>query len=289
MRADLVVDAGGRSSRAPDWLAELGYGRPEETVINAFVGYATRIYRPSPDFEHDWKALAVLAKAPSLKRGGLIITDENGQWMVTLQGIGKDYCPADPDGYLDFAASLASPALYEAIRHAEPLTPVMAYQSTENRWRHYEKLDRWPDRFVALGDAVSAFNPVYGQGITAAAMAAQMLDADLSRAERSGPARDLTGVAARFQRELAKMNAGIWVMASAEDYRYPTTEGPRPPLSVRFAHRYLDQLNVLAAREREYAMLLGKVLQFVEPASALYRPKVALHVLGGMLRGQKAA
>ncbi|MEG4091762.1 NAD(P)/FAD-dependent oxidoreductase, partial [Microcoleus sp. Pol12B4] len=40
---DLVVDAGGKVSKTPKWLKSLGYEPPQETVINAFVGYATRI------------------------------------------------------------------------------------------------------------------------------------------------------------------------------------------------------------------------------------------------------
>jgi 2-polyprenyl-6-methoxyphenol hydroxylase-like FAD-dependent oxidoreductase len=280
LQAALVVDASGRNSRGRDWLAELGYGRPEESVVNAFVGYATRVFRPHEDFEHDWQVMNVLPKPLSLKRGGLILPVENGLWMVTLAGIGKDYCPTDADGYMAYAASLNSPLVYEALQHAEPLTPVMAYQSTENRWRHYEHLKAWPERFVALGDAVSAFNPVYGQGMTAAAMGAQLLDTHL-RKQKDG---DLTGLASRFQRDLARLNGTIWVIASAEDYRYPTTEGPRPAASVRFAHRYLDEFNLLATRDPQYSMLLGKVLQFVAPASTLYRPQVALRVLPRLLR-----
>ncbi len=160
MQADLVVDASGRSSRAPDWLAELGYARPEETVINSFLGYATRMFQPGADFIHDWKVVGVLPQPPALPRGGVIIPIENGRWMITLSGAARDYPPTDEKGFLAFADSLASPVVGKAIRHAKPLSPIFAYQRTENRWRHYERLDRWPERFVALGDAVSAFNPV---------------------------------------------------------------------------------------------------------------------------------
>src|SRR5262245_51079330 len=51
--ADLVVDASGRSSRAPEWLEALGYARPEESTVNAFLGYASRFYTQPRDFRAD--------------------------------------------------------------------------------------------------------------------------------------------------------------------------------------------------------------------------------------------
>src|SRR5215471_7963454 len=74
-----------------------------------------------------------------------------------------------------------SPMHFEAIAHAEPLTPISSYRATENRLRHYERLRVWPERFLVMGDAVCAFNPVYGQGMTAAAMASENLQDCLAR------------------------------------------------------------------------------------------------------------
>ncbi len=113
-------------------------------------------------------------------------------------------------------------------------------------------------------------------------MAAQLLDAQLCMQERQAGG-DLAGLARSFQRALARLNASIWTMASAEDYRYPTTEGPRPSAATRVAHRYLDQLMLLAAGDSRYTLLLGSVIHLVEPASALYRPWVAARVLPRLL------
>ena len=55
---------------------------------------------------------------------------------------------------------MRSPALYEAIAAAEPLTPIAGHRATENRLRHYDRLDQFPEGVVAVGDAVGAFNPV---------------------------------------------------------------------------------------------------------------------------------
>ena len=107
--ADLVVDASGRGSRAPDWLAALGYPRPPETTVNAFLGYASRWYAPPSGWTADWQVLAMLATPPAGKRGGIIQTVEGNRWVVTLAGAAHDYPPTDEEGFRAFARSLPSP------------------------------------------------------------------------------------------------------------------------------------------------------------------------------------
>jgi 2-polyprenyl-6-methoxyphenol hydroxylase-like FAD-dependent oxidoreductase len=56
LTADLVVDASGRTSKAPQFLSQRGYPSPAETVIDASVGYASRIYRnPDASSSLPWK------------------------------------------------------------------------------------------------------------------------------------------------------------------------------------------------------------------------------------------
>jgi hypothetical protein len=122
--ADFVVDASGRSSRAPAWLATLGYEPAQETTINAFLGYASRWYQRPPGRHDRWRGLLIGARAPDATRAGVLLPIEGERWIVTLAGLGGDYPPTDGDAaFLDFARSLRSPQLYEAIRDAEPLTP----------------------------------------------------------------------------------------------------------------------------------------------------------------------
>ncbi len=192
LAADLVVVADGRNSRLPEWLTALGYEPPEETVVNSFQGYASRFYRPPAEFESDWKALYIQQAPPGDPRGGLVSPVEGGRWLVSLVGGDGHYPPTDEAGFLDGVRTLRIPDLYEAIRDAEPLGPIVGYRATENRLRHYERGGCWPEGLVALGDAVCALNPVYGQGMTTAVLGAEVLDRCLRRSPRrktSGRAR----------------------------------------------------------------------------------------------------
>ena len=282
LRADLVVDASGRNSRAPEWLEQLGYARPQETVINSFLGYASRRYRRPTGFAADWTTMVLSSTPPGDSRGGVIYPEEDDRWVVTLTGAARDYPPTDEAGFLAFARSLASPVLYEAIKDAEPLSPIWGYRRTENRLRHYERLRRWPEGFVTLGDAVCAFNPVYGQGMTASALGALALDRCLRERQLVGrqvSRSDLRGLARRFHRQLAKVNATPWLLATGEDFRWPQTEGGRPDRITRLMHHYLDQVLALVAESPLVKQVFLEVLHLVTPPTALFRPAILARVL----------
>jgi 2-polyprenyl-6-methoxyphenol hydroxylase-like FAD-dependent oxidoreductase len=276
--ADFVVDASGRGSRAPQWLAALGYQPPIQTRINSLLGYASRQYKIPAGFQADWRMLVINAKPPGNPRAGALVPIEGGRWMVALIGAGRDYPPADDTGFLEFARGLRSPLLYETIKNAEPLSPIYSYRNTDNQRRHFERLRRWPDRFVVIGDASCSFNPIYAQGMTVTAMTAITLDHMLAEhRQRSGA--DPSGLARQFQRQVARTNAGAWTMATTEDLRYPWTEGARPDLPTRIMHRYADRVLEVANGNPKVNTAFVNVVNLRHPPMSLFRPRVLLPVL----------
>jgi len=283
LEADLVVDASGRSSRLPQWLEALGYEPPAESTINAYLGYASRWYEQPAGFGDGWKAALVLARAPHLPRGGGLLPAENGRWLVTLAGYGGDYPPTDEADFLAFAQSLASPLLYDAIRAAKPMSSISGYRRTQNRLRHYERLRDWPEGVVALGDAVCAFNPIYAQGMTVGALAALTLDACL----RQRPGHEVTGLAKRFQHRLAQTNQIPWLLATGEDFRWPTTTGGQPDRMTRLAHRYIEHVLDLIPDDWRISRTFFEVTHLVRHPMALFRPAIALRVVPRLLSRRK--
>lgn len=276
--ADLVVDASGRNSRAPRWLEAMGYTPPKETVINSFLGYTSRLYQLPENFQRDWQGALVTSKA-SGTRGGVMSAVEGNRWIVTLAGIGRDYPPTDEAGFLDFAQSLRNPIIYEAIVDAKAISPLTAYHRTENSWRHYEKLSRLPSGFVLIGDAVCAFNPVYGQGMTTAALGALTLDECLSKQLSHYADGNLVGLSQNFQKQLSKIIAAPWLMATGEDFRWDTTVGGRPNLMTQLMQHYLDQVLLLAAESPDIHRLFLEVMHLLKPPSAFLQTNIFRQVL----------
>ncbi len=165
--ADLVVDALGRRSQTPEWLAEMGYPAPKESEVDSFLGYVTRKYKRKPNTP----MILIIATPPNDPYGALVFPEENDTMVALIGGYNKHYPPTDPEEF-DAFVHVLGPEFQEALRGAEPLSQPYGYRGTTSRWRHYEELERWPERFVVLGDAFCGFNPIYGQGMSVAAMSA---------------------------------------------------------------------------------------------------------------------
>lgn len=272
LRADLVIDTTGRASRAPRWLEDLGYERPEEIVIDAHLGYASRLYHIPENFDGDWQCAYVQAAPPDQKRGAILFRVEGNRWLVTLIGRAGDVPPSDEKGFLEFACSLRSTIIYDAICVAEPASPIKTHRATQNRLRRYERVKQLPENFLLLGDSVCAFNPVYGQGMTTAALGAMTLQQCLRE-------QNLSGLSRRFQKRLAKVIAAPWMLAIGEDYRYPETEGGSPSLMTRFMHRYMDRVVQLATHSVAVRTVLLRAFNMLVPPTALFQPRVLFPVL----------
>jgi 2-polyprenyl-6-methoxyphenol hydroxylase-like FAD-dependent oxidoreductase len=269
LAADLLVDAGGRLSRAPEWLEEMGYARPPELVVDSHLTYCSRYYERPPGPERDWRMLSCLPRPPHAPRSGVIFPVEGGRWIACLATMGDDTLPATDEGFLAFAASLPSPEIHEALRRATPLSPVLKRVRTPNRLRRFEALRRFPDGLVVLGDAVCALNPSYGQGITVGALGADLLGAELMGA---GP--DLRGLGRRFQRKLADQNRAAWNLATGSDLAWPGTESNFPGWYQRLVRWGQPVSRVMAQRLAQGAVADPAV------ARALF---TAMHMSGSLL------
>lgn len=283
LAANLVVDASGRGSRASQWLASLGYSRVEETRVKIDVGYASRIYRCPDQLPTDWKVLFVFGTPPDNKRAGVIFPMQGGYWMVTLIGVLRDYPPDDVAGFLDYARSLAQPDVYEAIKEAEPITPIAVYKYPANQWRHYERLSRLPEGFIVIGDAVCSFNPVYGQGMSVAALEAKTLDTCL-REQQSCPGNNHpSSFPQRFQKAIAKEIKAPWMLTTTEDLRYPEAEGQRS-LGTRLFNWYIRHVIGLTASHPLVTAAFFQVQHLRKPLVSLFEPRIVWAVVSrGML------
>jgi 2-polyprenyl-6-methoxyphenol hydroxylase-like FAD-dependent oxidoreductase len=273
--ADLVVDATGRGSRSPVWLEALGYPRPAEEEVRIGVAYASRVYRCRRDQLNGDRA-AVIAATGERQRGGVMLSMEGDRWIVTLFGYLGQRPPTDPDGFTAFAATLPAPDIFEAIADAEPLSEVLPARYPASVRRRYEQLDRFPDGYLVTGDAVCGFNPVYGQGMSVAALEAKALRECL----QDGPG---AGLATRFFAEVARIIDIPWGIAVSSDLRFPRVQGARTA-KVRFVNAYLARFHLAAAADPVLGRAFLRVVNLMDRPEALLRPAIAARVLGGSLR-----
>jgi len=287
--ADLVVDASGRGSRTPAWLEQLGYPAPQQERVDPNIAYASRIFRIPDEFAGDWKAVMLMSQPPSMPRTGYLFEIEDRQWIVSMMGAGGQHPPTDEDGWTAFTRSLRHPIIAEALAQAEPVTPVRGHRGTSNRLWHFERMPRWPEGFLVLGDAVCAFNPIYGQGMSVAATAAETLDACLRDHRQEHHAGDLAGLAKLFQRGLARATAGPWMLSTGEDLRFPTTTGMHANAALRAQHRYLDRVLAACTYDPAVAGRYARVLGMLAQPTTLFRPRVLVAAARARTNGGAAA
>ncbi|MEU3568924.1 FAD-binding monooxygenase [Kitasatospora sp. NPDC036755] len=269
LAADLVVDATGRRSRTPAWLKALGYPAVEEEELRIGVGYATQYFRLPDEAMPDEISIDVVA-APETGRGAICARIENGRNVVTAYGILGDYPPSDSAGFLDFLKSLSAPDIHEAVRDQEPLGDPVAYRFPANLRRRYERLTAFPDGLLVLGDAVCSFNPVYGQGMTVAALGATVLRDHVTRPGAPRPAAFFADLARRAVDH-------VWSMTTGADLAFPGVEGERSAELLE-EHAYLDRLLTAAAEDPSLLTAYARVVFLVDPPSALAAPEVVAAV-----------
>jgi 2-polyprenyl-6-methoxyphenol hydroxylase-like FAD-dependent oxidoreductase len=275
LASDLVVDAAGRGSAAPKWLETLGYDPPKEMTVEVDIGYASRMYAPSPK-PRDWQVMALYGSPPHSKRTGYIFPIEGGRWLVSLVGFHKDYPPDTDEAFLAFARSLELPDFHEALRDAQPLTPATAFRFPANRWRRFDRLTRFPQGFLAIGDSISSFNPVYGQGMSVCALEVDVLRRLFERSESQG--RIGGEFAQAFFRETAAVVGIPWLLATQSDFLYPETRGRRP-LITNPLNWYLKRVLQLCSGDERIVRTFYEVLHFLRKPTALFQP----YVLGSVL------
>lgn len=270
--AQLVVDCSGRSSRIAHQLESSGLLAPPVSRVTIDCAYTSGFLpRAADDFEGSF--LACGSSPPDSFRGGVVLPVEGDRWMVTLAGVHGD-APGTTEGEVAaFARSLMSPAVGQFVERYGPLSSVASYRFPSSQRRHYEKVPHLLQGLVTLGDASCSFNPIYGQGMACAALQAEALGATV-RAVGIG-ADDLPR---RFHRKAARIIDAPWAIAVGADFLHPMTVGPKP-FGTDQLNRYVLRLVRAAQTSVPVARTFNRVVNLVEPTSALVRPSVLGRVL----------
>ena len=278
LAADLVVDASGRGALTLALLQATGRPAPEETVIGVDLGYSTRVFAIPPGDPGEWNTVMTFPDAPRSSRGAFLFPLEGERWIVGLSGRGDETPPGDADGFLAFTGSLLTTTIHDAIRGATALTGVIRYGFAESVWRHFERMRQLPHGLLPVADTICRFNPVYGQGMSVAALEACLLDRLLrQRADQGDP---IAGLAEAFLAEVPSIIETPWSIANL-DFVFPDTRGQRPP-DFEASMRFGAALTRLAARDPEVHRLSTEVRNLLRPRSVYRDPALVQRVMAVM-------
>ncbi|WP_210589362.1 pyridine nucleotide-disulfide oxidoreductase [Streptomyces sp. GESEQ-35] len=288
--AGLVVDATGRGSATPRWLTGLGLPAPERREVDSGLAYASRLYL-APEQARGGFPVINVQPAPQdggPGRNGVLLPIENGRWLATLSGTrGGEPTPANASGddFVRFAREeLRHPLIGDLLTRAEPLSEVAFTRATVNRRYFYERMPAWPDNLAVLGDALAAYNPVYGHGLAVGAQSALILRDVVRRRGWGAP-----GLSRRIQKAVARPVGAAWDLATGQDVFYPGATENGPTLRDRLVAAYVDRLMYTATGNGRIARRVTDVTSLERRAEVLLTPSVLLGAVVGPLKVPLAA
>jgi 2-polyprenyl-6-methoxyphenol hydroxylase-like FAD-dependent oxidoreductase len=272
IQADLVVDATGRTSQTPDRLDRAGFEAPPVDEVHVDLAYSTLVLERPPSVRRGY----LVGPSPACPRGGTVLPVEGNRWMVTLFGLHGDHPPTDLDGFRAFAASLPTSEVSDVLdRHPVRSGEIHHYPFPANRWVHYERLEDVPAGLLPIGDAVASFNPIYGQGMSVAALEALALH----HALRTG---GLDSLADRYFDRTASVIDTVWRMAVGADFEFPGTTGPKPR-GTDLLNRYRSRLVRAAHSDDRVSDAFARVFLLEREPTSLLHPSIFLRVLRSTL------
>jgi 2-polyprenyl-6-methoxyphenol hydroxylase-like FAD-dependent oxidoreductase len=269
--ADLFIDATGHGHLTLQYLASLGLPPPQETVVGVDVGYATAEFEIPGDATTDWKAAATYAHPPVNRRSAYIFPIEGNRWLVTNSGRYEDKPPNDEAGFIAHLRGVRTSTVYDALRAAKRCGPINRGIFRANRRRSFTENAASLGNLIPLGDTICQFNPVYGQGMSAASLQAVLLRRLLH--EKCSDEGSLKGIAAEFISSVEPLVDAPWSMAVIPDFVDPLTEGDQPP-DLRQSLKFSAAVLKLASGDREIYKLLMEVQQLLKPRSAYREPQL---------------
>ena len=268
----------GRSSRLSDWLEQADWDRPVTRRMTVHLNYATALFRRPEVTPASTVVLALNTPRMGLDvAGAAFFAIEDGRWMAMMAGYGDDRPGRTAE---DFVRRLREqfPPEFGEVADQEMIGDVQTYHHADSRRRDFHALKRFPAGLISVGDAVASFNPVYGQGMTSAALHAACLSMYL----RSGP--DLRAPARHFLALQRSWSTPPGRSRPPRTWRCPTSTGPTRAATGSPAG---PSRQIIAATVTDVATArrFNDVVSMREHPRSLARPGVLL----GALRANRRA
>ncbi|MGA5677629.1 FAD-dependent oxidoreductase [Bacillus cereus] len=272
VHADLVVDASGFGSKSIEWLREYEIKVQEEKVrIDLF--YATKMFKLKENEELDCCNMLMSPSFPDNPYGVLIQTIEDNRYFVTFSGYANEKAPQTDDEFYDFAENLSISNVTDFLNKAEGITDIKTYKIPYQVRRRFDLVNNVPEGLLVIGDAQCRFDPVFGQGVSVAAMEAHQLQLLLQ--DRKELDKTFTQ---QFYKKAATIIETPWDMTTTEISRHPQLKRELTT-KQKFQLWYTKQIYRLSASNSDVYIRLVRVMNLIRSPFHLFHPKVLLSVL----------
>lgn len=274
--ADLVVDAMGRSSKSTRYFDNHDIKLPDIETIDVNIKYVSCFYPADGIAENPLQS--VYPHPPETSKYGVIGNVEGDKVIVTLMGFDGDHPSTDLSEFLEFAKQLDHPFIYNKLKESDPITPLRSYAYPKMRRIYYHQMKQLPSNFIAVGDAVCHFDPLFGQGMTVSTLEADILEDLLEQAKHD----QIVNINKKYFGKINSLISNVWDIVVAEDTRFEI--GHKPTLKQKLYKLYTNQIYELY--DDEYVLdRFYKVINLEEPPTHLLHPKVILKILKNKIFG----
>ncbi|MBL8781601.1 MAG: FAD-dependent monooxygenase [Alphaproteobacteria bacterium] len=268
LAADFIIDARGRASNLADWMKQMGLEGPPHVTSPLASCYSSCLYEPEPGAPRP--RLHQVAKFED-KLGVLIFPVEKNRVLVSLGANAIMPMPKTQEAFLAYLHALPVPDAYDAVKPLRALTPIAHSRFSASVRRDYHMLKRLPEGIVAIGDAIASFNPVFGQGMTVAALEVEWLAKCLAKTDPRA-----NGFAKSYYAGVKPIVDLAWGLPDLEARR----NNPKAQnWLIRFLLWYTERMQKTATRSVYVARTLLRVQNMVEPPAKLFGPPVFFRVL----------
>jgi 2-polyprenyl-6-methoxyphenol hydroxylase-like FAD-dependent oxidoreductase len=219
----------------------------------------------------DWKLVLTLPDPPALALHGVLVPTEDGRWIIAIADHDAAARLESWDSFLDASRSLTTPTFYNTLRYAQPPDGIRHYRFPASTWKHFERLPRLPRGVLPVADALCRFNPIHGQGMSAAAQQARLLQ-DVSGRAAAEP-DPIAALQAGFMAEVASVLETPWTMSTSADLAFPETRGERPE-NFAEAQQFEAALFRAVVADPVVHRAMMEVGQLLRPQSLLQEPDI---------------
>ncbi|MFB6726282.1 FAD-dependent oxidoreductase [Kribbella sp. NPDC056345] len=237
--ADFVVDAMGRASRLSSWLEQAGYQRPVLERMPTGIHYVTGLFERTKSAGSLEEACVLDLISPRTMPFDLTVASvnviEDDQWLVMFMSYEEQPAARSLDAFRSVCDGL--PPIFRQATSGEPTRGLETYHQADSRRRDFAGLTDFPAGLVAVGDAVASFNPIYGQGISSAALHASCLSEYLTTdPDLSSPATDF------FALQQVITDAAWTLSAGADAARHDAITGTKASAEVEQQRWAMNQI-----------------------------------------------